>query len=363
MGFSLNVLKIAISTPYFPPHIGGVEEHVKNLSDNLRRLGHSVTVVSSIGADITVPCIKIPYSPIPITFPNLKAEIYHSHVPSPFFARKMAETAEKEEKPHVITYHNDVIVPSKVNGYKIPGFLGKVIEKINFSIVNELLEKADAVIATTRSYAESSPVLSKFMDKVKIVPNAVDVQEFKPGKSAGEREQIVLYVGRLVAYKGVTALIRAMEEVQKETKALLVIIGEGEDRRRFEKMAEKLNVRAIFTGRLPRKEVIEWMQKARVLVLPSFSRLEAFGIVLLEAMACSTPVISANVPGPSEIALEGGLTFNDVSELCEKVKEILANDELATKLGKAGRKSVEEKFSWEVVTRRVEEVYLEILNT
>ncbi len=357
------MLKIAISTPYFPPHIGGVEEHVKNLSDNLRRLGHSVTVISSLGADINVPCIKIPYSPIPITFPNLKADIYHSHVPSPFFARKLAEAAEKEEKPHIITYHNDVIVPSKVNGYKIPRFLGKVIERINFSIVNELLEKADLVIATTKSYAESSPVLSKFMEKVKIVPNAVDVREFKPGRSAGERDQLVIYVGRVVAYKGVSTLIKAMGEVQREIKAKLVIIGEGEDRKRFERLAQKLNVKAVFTGRLPRREVIEWMQKARVLVLPSFSRLEAFGIVLIEAMACSTPVISANVPGPSEIAVEGGLTFNDVSDLSEKVKEILVNDELATKLGKAGRKSVEEKFSWEVVTRRIENVYLEILNT
>ncbi len=357
-------MKIAIATPYYPPHIGGIEIHAKNLVENLRARGHEVTVLSSSsGSDLVVRSLKIPYSPIPLSFPKIKAQVYHSHVPSPFFARKMDEIAEKEGKPHVITYHNDVIVPTRVNGYRIPRFLGVAIERINFSLGIKLLEKADVVIATTKSYAESSPMLSRFMEKVRIVPNAVDAGEFRPGIDAGEREPVVLYVGRLVAYKGVTILIKAMKEVQREIESKLVIVGDGEDRRSFERLAEKLNVRAIFTGRLSKKEVVEWMQRARVLVLPSFSRLEAFGIVLLEAMSCSTPVISANIPGPSEIALHGGMTFSDVAELSEKIKEILTRDQLATRLGRAGRKAVEEKFSWEVVTKKIEEIYNELLNT
>ncbi|MCS7144102.1 MAG: glycosyltransferase family 4 protein [Archaeoglobaceae archaeon] len=355
------MLKIAISTPYFPPHIGGVEDHVKNLSDNLRNIGYEIKVISSIGADINVPCIKIPYSPIPITFPQIKADLYHSHVPSPFFARGLNKVAEKEGKPHVITYHNDVVVPSKVNGYSMPRFLGRSVEKINDFMVTRLLEKVDMIIATTKSYAETSPILSKFMDKVKIVPNAVDPSEFRPGVDAGEREPLVLYVGRLVAYKGVSTLIKAMAEIQKEIDAKLVVVGDGEDRKAFERLAEKLSVKAVFTGRVPRKEVVEWMQKARVLVLPSYSRLEAFGIVLLEAMACSTPVIGANTPGVFEVALQGGFTFNSLQELVEKIKEVLQDDLLATKLGKNGRKAVEEKFNWDFVVERIEKIYFEVL--
>lgn len=355
------MLKIAISTPYFPPHIGGVEEHVKNLSDNLRRLGYDVEVVSSCGADITVSCLKIPYSPIPINFPKLKADLYHSHIPSPFFAIKMAEIAEKEAKPHLITYHNDVVVPNKVNGYSIPGFLRKSVEKINEFTTRRLLERANVIIATTRSYAETSPLLSKFMNKVEIVPNAIDLRNFNPGIDAGNREPIVLYVGRLVAYKGVSTLIKAMAEVQKSSNAKLVIVGDGEDRKGFERLVKKLEVKAIFTGRVAKSEVAEWMQKARVLVLPSFSRLEAFGIVMLEAMACATPVLGANTPGVSEVALHGGLTFNDERELVDNIKELLNNDQLATKLGKMGRKAVEEKFNWEVVSRQIERIYLKIM--
>lgn len=355
-------MRVAIATPYYPPHIGGIEIHAKNLAENLRAMGHEVVVLSSSGSDVVVRSLKIPYSPIPLSFPRVKAQIYHSHVPSPFFALKMAKIAEDENRPHVVTYHNDVIVPSKVDGYFLPRFIGRSIEKINESLVSKLLEKADLIIATTKSYAETSPVLSKFMDKVRIVPNAVDINEFSPGIDAGKRKAIVLYVGRLVAYKGVSTLIKAMAEVQKEIEAKLVIVGDGADRKGFERLAEKLSVDALFTGRVSKKSVVEWMQRARVLVLPSFSRLEAFGIVLLEAMACSTPVISANTPGVAEVALNGGITFSDHSELVDGIKEILNDDRLATNLGKMGRRAVEENFNWEVVSRKIEKIYYELLN-
>lgn len=351
-----------MATPYYPPHIGGIEIHAKNLAENLRARGHEVVVLSSSGSDLVVRSLKIPYSPIPLSFPKIRAQIYHSHVPSPFFALKMAEIAKKEGRPHVVTYHNDVIVPSKVDGYFLPRFIGKGIEKINESLMDKLLDRVDLIIATTKSYAETSPVLSKFMYKVRIVPNAVDIDEFKPGINAGEREPIVLFVGRLVAYKGVSILIKAMAEVQKEIEAKLVIVGDGADRREFERLAEKLSVNAVFTGRLSKKGVIEWMQRTRVLVLPSFSRLEAFGIVLIEAMACSTPVIAANAPGIAEVALNGGIVFKNASELVDGIMEILTDDRLATNLGRMGRMAVEDNFSWETVTRKIEGIYYELLN-
>ncbi|MDI9611122.1 MAG: glycosyltransferase family 4 protein [Archaeoglobales archaeon] len=355
------MVKIAIATPYYPPSLGGVEIHTKNLADHLRKRGHEVVVVSSVGSDLVPKCLKIPYSPIPISFPQIEAEIYHSHVPSPFFARRFSELSEKNGKPHVVTYHNDVVVPKRVNGSFIPSFLARLIEKTNEQLVIKPLEKAKLIIATTKSYAETSPILSKFIDKVKVVPNAVDPNEFKPGIDAGQREPVVLYVGRLVAYKGVSTLIKAMAEVQKEVDAKLVLVGDGEDKKSFEKLVEKLNVKAVFTGRVPKKDVVEWMQKARVLVLPSFSRLEAFGIVLLEAMACSTPVLGANTPGVAEVASYGGLTFKNNSELVEIINELLSNDQLATKLGKMGRKAVEEKFNWNTVVNEIEKIYFELL--
>ncbi|AGK60825.1 Glycosyltransferase [Archaeoglobus sulfaticallidus PM70-1] len=341
-------IKIALTTPYYPPHIGGVEIHVEGLVRQLSKK-YNVTVISSNNTR----CIEIPYSPIPVSFPGVQADIYHSHVPSPFFAWWVMK---KGYSPHVITYHNDVVVPSTVNGYRIPGNVGYLVERVNEKVIVPVLESCDVIIATTKSYAVTSPVLSRFIDKVEVVPNAVDLKKFNCKNV--KKQDFVLYVGRLVEYKGLPVLIEAMKKVQKEFDCELIVIGDGEDRARLENLAK--NIKARFLGRLPTKEVIGWMQKARVLVLPSFSRLEAFGIVLLEAMACGTPVIASNIAGVREVALEGGLVFDDVDDLSNKILKILTNDSFAKKLSAKGLKSVK-NYSWEVVSEKIEKIYLRLV--
>jgi glycosyltransferase involved in cell wall biosynthesis len=355
-------VRIVFTTPYYPPHIGGIEIHVKYLSSFLSKR-HDVKIISSTGSSsegvevLTPRCLNLPYSPIPFSFPNVKADVYHSHIPSPFFARMVDK---KRLSPHLITYHNDVFVPKVVDGYKIPSLGGEFIERFNEKITIPLLDSCDRVIATTSSYALTSPLLSRFMEKIEVIPNAVDTQRFRPGEI--ERETIVLYVGRLIEYKGVEILLKAMRTVQESLKeARLVIIGDGEDRERLEILSKKLDVKVEFKGELPDEDVAKWMKKARVLVLPSFSRLEAFGIVLLEAMASATPVIGSNIPGVRDVAIEGGLTFSDINDLAEKVINILTNDKLAEKLSRKGLKAVREKYSWEVVSKKIEKLYFSLI--
>ena len=350
-------MKVILTTPYYPPHIGGVEVHVQNLASRLRRRGYDVEVISSTGFDDsvkvrTVPSIPIPYSPIPLRFPRVSGDVYHSHIPSPFFAR---EIAKRKLKPHVVTYHNDVVIPEKVDGRRIPAEIGGMIEKINEDITIPILETADVIIATTKSYAKTSPILSRF--DVEIVPNAIDINRYE---FCEEKDDYVVYVGRLVEYKGLPILLEAMKMVQKELPIKLVVVGDGEDRRRFENLAKRLEVKVEFKGRLSERKKIEAIKRARVLVLPSQSRLEAFGIVLLEAMACGTPVIGSNTAGVRDIAREGGLIFYDVEDLAEKILKLATNDKLARSLGKKGRKAVEEKYDWNIVIKKVEQIYLDV---
>ncbi len=350
-------MKIVLTTPYYPPHVGGVEFHVQNLALKLKLRGYDVEVISSTGYDdsvrvITVHSIPVPYSPIPLKFPNVCGDIYHSHIPSPFFAR---EVAKRRLKPHVITYHNDVFIPENVNGWKIPAKIGRIIENINEDITIPILESAEVIIATTKSYARTSPILSQF--DVRIVPNAIDIERYE---FCEEKDDYVAYVGRLVEYKGLPILLRAMRIVQKELPIKLIVVGDGEDRRRFEKLAKDLEVKVEFKGRLPEKEKVKIIKKARVLVLPSQSRLEAFGIVLLEAMACGTPVIGSNTPGVRDVAREGGTVFYDTDDLAEKILKLATNDGLVRSLGRRGRKAVEEKYNWDVVIERLERIYFDV---
>jgi rhamnosyl/mannosyltransferase len=99
--------------------------------------------------------------------------------------------------------------------YRIPFLLKKIVEMCNTQLTLPLLESCDRIVATTLSYASTSPILSQFMDKIEVIPNAVDTKIFRPGKR--DREPIVLFVGRLVEYKGVEALLRAMKEVKRDS--------------------------------------------------------------------------------------------------------------------------------------------------
>lgn len=351
-------MKILISTPYYPPHIGGIEIHSKSLANGLLDRGYEVEVLTSYGTDervkvTTARCIPAPYTPIPLYCPPVKGDLYHSHIPSPFFAKYLHK---RNSKPHVITYHNDVDIPERVDGRNLPTKACRWVENRNSNFISPVLDDADRIIATTESYATTSPLLKERMDNVEIIPNAIHVREYIQGIEAGDREPIILYVGRLVEYKGLQLLIRAV----RETGGKLVVVGDGEDRKMFEQLSRKLEVDADFRGRVPFKEVKGWLSTARVLVLPAISRLEAFGIVLLEAMASKTPVIGSNIPGVAEVAKQGGFTFDDVEELAYHISNLINDDNLATKTGKRGWDNVQ-KYDWGMVLGEIERVYREVM--
>jgi glycosyltransferase involved in cell wall biosynthesis len=350
-------MKIMQISPYFPPHTGGVEYHVKELADGLVRRGHQVSVASSCGKWTgelhRIPSIDLFYSPIPVKLPKLEADVYHSHIPSPLFAFML-----RSATPHVVTYHNDVVVPEMVNGHAMPRPFAAALESMTKLLVRPVLEEAKIVIATTKSYAQTSPVLKDYSDKLRIVPNAVNVSLYPKVRRKGS---YVLYAGRMISYKGVESLLIAMSEVQKSADLDLLLVGDGYDRSRLEEMAKNLQVRAKFTGRLERSMFIDTISRAEILVLPTQNRLEAFGIVLLEAMACETPVLAFDTPGVNEVAKNGGMVYSSTEELSELILRLHENEPLRALLGERGRKGVEENYSWKGVLDCMESVYREVV--
>lgn len=349
-------MKILQVSPYFPPHLGGVEYHVKELADGLMKRGHQVSVASSCGrwkpGLIRIPSLDLFYMPLPLQRPRLEADIYHSHIPSPLFAFML-----RNATPQVVTYHNDVVIPGNLNGYSMPRGIGATLEWMNDKLVQPILDEAKIIISTTKSYSESSPILRNYLHKIRIVPNAVD-PSFYPRSQ--KKENYVLYAGRMLNYKGIESLIEAMARVQKRANLELVLVGEGYDRKRLEELAIRLQVRAKFTGRLDRPRFIDALSRAEMLVLPTQNRLEAFGIVLLEAMACETPVLAFNTPGVSEVAKKGGMVFSNTEELSELIQELHENVSLRRYLGRKGRNEVDETYSWTKALDLIESVYREV---
>ncbi len=352
-------MKVVLLTSYFPPHVGGVEVHVERVAHHLHKRGFEVVVVTSSASGTAefpfevkyVPCIPIPYSPItPFLgrfLEKLDGDIFHSHTPPPFFSYSL------KKSPHVITYHCDIEIPEKYGMFPIPKTVSRLIIKKSDDMLSKALDRADAIVATTKSYAETSRLLNG--RHYHVIPNGIELSEFE-GVEA-EKEPIVLFLGRLAATKGVDVLLRAMKHVDVEARC--VIIGDGEERNSLERLARELNVNAEFTGFLPRRKVIEYLARASLLVLPSLSRLEAFGIVLLEAMACGTPVAASDLPGVRDVAREAGLVFppGDHIRLGEIINEVLSDEEKIRMIGNKGKKVVREKYSWKVIVDSLVKLY------
>jgi N-acetyllactosaminide 3-alpha-galactosyltransferase len=257
----------------------------------------------------------------------MDADIFHSHCPPPFFSKAICKA---NKKPHVITYHFDVKIQKRAGNIRIPTLLGEYVEKYyaqHYAL--KVLECCDAIIVTGKSYAETSPILHEFLSKCHVIPNGIDISKFDAAIRTlnVRRAKIVLFVGRLVLPKGIDYLIRAMPAVLKEVpEAKLVIVGEGEEQKKLVALVRNLALedKVEFRGYVKFKELVKSYREASVFVLPSFTRLENFGIVLLEAMACRTPV---------------------------------SDDEKVKRMGEAGRKLVEEKYDWNEIAEQVSKLY------
>ncbi|RLI44918.1 hypothetical protein DRO64_03225, partial [Candidatus Bathyarchaeota archaeon] len=357
-------MKICQVVPYFPYkehlqgcpiedgyHIGGVERHVYNLSTELAKLNHEVTIITTRSpshdhlSDITdFKVIRIPIdlrvysSPVSFGLLNLtfkEFDIIHAHTPVPFAADLVAIKNLKERKPFILTYHNDV---SK------HGTFGKFISMAYNSIFGRLLLKhSDIIIATTKSYALHSRQLRKYLHKVVVDPNGVDIKKFRPnlGKERirerygiDKNAKIVLFVGRLDTYKGCKHLLLAFDIVARKIEnAYLVLVGRGPLESTLRKTVTKLGLksRVFFAGYVKDEELPYYYASSDVFVLPSISEHEGFGVVQLEAMACGKPVIATNIPGVSEVDPRELATIHvpprDERALAEAILTILKNEE------------------------------------
>ena len=371
----MHILQV---TPYFFPHFGGVESHVLGLSENLIKMGHDVEVVTSRYSRMpeteTLNGIRITRLPQWINMYNTPivtsirqfvrrthADIIHIHSPPPFTERFAAKGAKEAGKPFVVTHHCDLELKgifgnTAVNFYQ--NFLGKYP-----------LEKADRVISTTESYATTSRTL--WDTDVTVIPNAVDIKRFNL-ENKGElirdkysigNDPLALFVGRLVPHKGIGILIRSLTHTPN---GKLMIVGDGPYKKWLMNLVKKLdlNERVIFVGPVDDYWLPSYYSATDVVILPSTSRLEAFGIVGLEGMASGKPLILSDIPGVRDVISEKeGYIVEplDPNAIAEALEKIWSAPEMAREMGKRGRERVEALFSWEKVSKDVEEVFNEIL--
>lgn len=227
------------------------------------------------------------------------------------------------------------------------------------SLTFTALRGARRIFAPSKSLRDATVKLGIPPEQLEVVPDGVDVTRFRP--SSGDRWPVILFVGWLIARKGVRYLIESMAELaRRDADHRLVIIGEGPLREELSNLAADLGIeaRVDFAGPRTPEEVAHWMSRAKLLVLPSLE--EGLGVVLLEALASGTPCVASRVGGIQDvISDEVGILAEpgDSASLTQSIDLLLGDRARWNRLSRSARRVAEERYSWEVVATRLRDAY------
>jgi glycosyltransferase involved in cell wall biosynthesis len=381
-----------------PPHLyfGGVERRIVEMAKSLRTQVEP-TVYSgtkagfvkpvSINGVHVVPCFSTDaIFPVDNWFFNrtlskavnaIKADVYEAHAVSGYgFLRALRERGIR--KPFIQTVHGvlaDEYVQATQRGS--PTLRAKLANLImwRLSKLEEEAAKNATLTVTISKYSSEKIVQFYGVDKAKIriVPNGVDTQRFKPSEGCETiKRQIgidsklcVLFVGRLIPRKGLTFLVEAAKHIVKEySQTMFLIVGDGPLKQHLIAHLEKMNLLGnfVFLGDVNESALPALYNCADVFVLPSIQ--EGQGIALLEAQATAKPVVAFDVGGVREAVLdkESGLLMKpDSNKLADAIIKLLVNWSLREKMGSKGRKFIENNFSWDVCAQKLLQVYREAI--
>lgn len=354
----------------YPPVLGGIEGHLRDLCEGLAARGHTLTaLVTSRSARTTFaqprPGLAVasagrvahvastPLSPAMIALARAaRPDVVHLHFPYP--PGDLAALAVPGGPPLVVTYHSDIVRQ-------------RTLLRLYRPLMARTLGRAARIIATSDNYVRTSPFLRPHSAKCAVVPLGVDVRRFTPAGEAAPRRgsgaPTVLFVGRLRYYKGLHVLVEAMRQLD----ATLLIAGGGpeEGRLRAQVAAAGLGGKVRFLGDVPEEEKPALYRAADVFVLPAHLRSEAFGIALAEALASGLPCVSTELGTGTSFANLHGVTGlvvppGDAGALAGALQTLLADEALRRRYGAAARRRAEELLSLERMLDGVEAVYREL---
>ncbi len=280
----------------------------------------------------------------------------------PFFGTSeiiwLLKSTMLRQKKLVIHYHMDTLGLSRTA--KILSFPSKLVSK-------SLFKKADAIIVSSIDYIKNGQMKNfyqKNSSKFFEVPFGVDTEEFSPSRSSQNSRTSILFVGGLDTahyFKGVDKLLEAAAHLE-ENDWHINIVGEGDLKPFYQRKTKKLGLeeKVSFLGKLDRKKLIQIYRESEIFVLPSTDSSEAFGIVLIEAMACGLPVVASDLPGVRKVfenQKEGYLAkTGEVESLANKIGLLLRDPARREKMGVAARKKAEAEYSLSTMRQRLNQI-------
>lgn len=357
------------------PVLGGIENHIRVLAEAQAAAGQEVTVlvcapgvrtrretlngvqVIKAGRWATVASMPVSLAQ-PWILSGMRPDVAHIHSPYPL--GEAANWLLGRARGTVITYHSDIV--------RQKHFL-----PIYGPILNRVLSAADRIIATSPPYIDTSPWLRRTRDKCTVVPLGADVTRFAPVERPQTGPLELLSVGRLRYYKGLDTLLHAMYLVGLMESAKpdvhLSIVGDGPMRREWELRAHQFGLedRVQFMGEVDDADLPGWYQRSDVFVLPANARSEAFGTVLIEAMASGLPCITTEVGTGTSWVVQDGVTglvvpAQDPPALATAI-QAMQDADLRRRMGQAGYTRAQNLFTQQRMIDQVMAVYEDVLRS
>lgn len=359
----------------YSPWIGGVERVVQDVAESLqhavdtevlvcqpRGLGrkdvvNGVTIhrVSSLGILFSMPIA--PRFPFALRRLSAGSDIIHFH--SPFPLGELSYLWGANGRRMIVTWYSDIVRQ-------------RISLRLYRPFLRRFLLHADRVVVISERMLASSELPSTVRSRCVVIPPGIDLSKYEASPEHLRQARnirnyfgspLILFVGRLVYYKGIEYLIEAMRHVP----AVLIIVGEGPKLSELKRISSSfgLNSRVHFIGSVAEQDLIALYHACDVFVLPSTHRSEAFGIVQLEGMACGKPVINTALPtGVPGVSLHGetGITVppRNADALAEAIVKLLEDPARRLEFGANARRRVEKEFSLQVVAHRMLELYREV---
>lgn len=375
-------MKIANIVCAWPPYAGGMGNSAKQISEIISKK-HQVENFYPDNMNNLLKRGHGAFSP-KLLFKLNKFDYIYLHYP--FFGTNeiiyLFKLINKKTKL-IIHYHMDV---------SNKGYLEKVLSISSKLIRNSLFKKADKIVCSSYDYLKNSEISNLYKknpEKFIEIPFGINLDEFKPKELNNKNKNNLLlkaqdlvkfinekyikkdkveliFVGGLDKahyFKGIDILLESLSFL-REKPWKLTIVGDGDLKEDYKLQAYQLGLdkKINFAGKLSNEELIRTYQNSDLIILPSINKNEAFGIVLIEAMACGVPVLSSNLPGVRSVFEQEkqGLVFKtgDKDDLKEKIEFILNNKQIREQMAIESRKLAEKKYDIKIMSEKINKLFI-----